>query len=346
MFITAGTQSPWNLLRENTEMQDAVLKRLKSAGLLSDTKLDLGTIPTGSYALNRVISGEYDKGIPVGMITQFKGNSSTGKTVFATHILREAQKKEYYTVLIDSENAYNAEFAKSLGLNPEKLIYCAPESLEACFETMESLVAEIRKQDEDTPIVIAYDSIAVSPTRDEIKAENYEMHNMMGAARAKVTGACLRRINMLLRPNKVALIVINQIREKVGVMYGNPETNAGGGRSLEYYLGVDLKCTSNKTSDVIKDDGKDIGIKGKVKNYKNKCTVPFQECEFKLFFDEGLDPYYGLTKMLETDKLITRNGAWYDCCGESFQSKNLMDKILKAESDSPFYTLKEKLGLV
>ena len=327
-------------------MNDEVLKRLKSAGLLSDMELDLGNVPTGSYALNRVISGHYNKGVPIGAITQFKGNSSTGKTVFATHILREAQKKGYYAILVDSENAYNSEFAKSLGVDPTKLIYCAPESLEDCFEVMTSLITEIREKDKDTPIVIAYDSIAVSPTREELKGEDFEMHNMMGAARAKTTGACLRKINMRLRIQKIALIVINQIREKVGVMYGNPETNAGGGRSLEYYLGVDLKCSVNK-SDLIKDDdGQLMGIKGKVKNSKNKCTIPFQECEFRLFFDDGLDPHYGLTKMLETDKLVTRNGAWYACGDEKFQAKNLIEKVLSAEKDSPFYNIKEKLGLV
>ena len=326
-------------------MNDDVLKRLKSAGLLSNTELDLGDVPTGSYALNRVISGHYNKGIPIGMITQFKGNASSGKTVFATHILREAQKKGYYAILVDSENAYNSAFAKSLGVNPEKLIYCAPESLEACFEVMTSLITEIREKDKDTPIVIAYDSIAVSPTRDELKGEDFEMHNMMGAARAKTTGACLRKINMRLRIQKVALVVINQIREKVGVMYGNPETNAGGGRSLEYYLGVDLKCSVNK-SDLLKDDdGKLEGIKGKVKNTKNKCTIPFQECEFKLFFDEGLDPHYGLTKLLETDGLVTRSGAWYSCGDAKFQAKTLMDKVTNAEKGSPFYEIKERLGL-
>jgi len=326
-------------------MNDDVLKRLKSAGLLSDSVLDLGDVPTGSYSLNRIISGDYKKGVPIGAITQFKGNSSTGKTVFATHILREAQKKGYYAILVDSENAYNAEFAHSLGVDPTKLIYCAPQSLEGCFEVMTSLITEIREKDKDTPIVIAYDSIAVSPTREELEGEDFKMHNMMGAARAKTTGACLRKINMRLRTQKIALIVINQIREKVGVMYGSPETNAGGGRSLEYYLGVDLKCSVNK-SDLIKDDdGQLMGIKGKVKNTKNKCTIPFQECEFRLFFDDGLDPHYGLTKMLENDKLVTRNGAWYACGEEKFQAKTIMEKISGAEKDSPFYKIKEKLGL-
>ena len=111
-------------------MDNAVLNRLKNAGLLSEHTTDMGFVSTGSYALNKVISGDYTKGIPIGMITQFHGEASTAKTVFATHILKEAQSQGFYTMLVDSENAYNPEFARSLGIDPEKLIYAAPETLE------------------------------------------------------------------------------------------------------------------------------------------------------------------------------------------------------------------------
>ena len=103
-------------------MDAQVLDRLKNAGLLSEQPVDLGYISTGSFALNKIISGEYTKGIPVGMITQFHGESSSAKTVFATHILKEAQEKGYWSMLVDSENAYNPEFAKHLGIDPKKLI--------------------------------------------------------------------------------------------------------------------------------------------------------------------------------------------------------------------------------
>ena len=189
-------------------MDNAVLARLKNAGLLSEQVPDLGFVSTGSYALNKVISGDYTKGIPVGMITQFHGEASTAKTVFATHILKEAQEKGYYAMLVDSENAYNPEFAKHLGLNPEKLIYAAPETLEECFQVIEDTIVAIREADKDTPIVVAYDSIAVSPSKVEYEAENYEGNNMQGAIRAKSTGACLRKINPLMRKHKVALVII------------------------------------------------------------------------------------------------------------------------------------------
>jgi recombination protein RecA len=313
-------------------MDAQVLDRLKNAGLLSEQPVDLGYISTGSFALNKVISGEYTKGIPVGMITQFHGESSSAKTVFATHILKEAQEKGYWSILVDSENAYNPEFAKHLGIDPKKLIYSTPETLEDCFQVIEDTILTIREVDKDTPIVVAYDSIAVSPSKVEYEAENYEGNNMQGAIRAKSTGACLRKINPLMRKHKVALVVINQIRNKIGVMYGSPDTMAAGGKSLEFYLGVNLKCISNKTSDLLKDDNKNvIGIVGKVRNTKNKVSLPHRECEFELMYNEGLNPYAGVLKLLEMEGAVTRAGAWYSVVGtdKKFQSKDfeeLLDK--------------------
>ena len=327
-------------------MNTDVLNRLKNAGLLSEQNPDMGFVSTGSYALNKVISGDYTKGVPIGMITQFHGEASTAKTVFATHILKEAQEKGYYTMLVDSENAYNPVFARSLGIDPEKLIYAAPETLEDCFQVIEDTVVAIRETDPDTPIVVAYDSIAVSPSKAEYEAESYEGNNMQGAVRAKSTGACLRKINPLMRKHKVALIIINQIRNKVGVMFGNPETAAAGGKALEYYLGVNLKTISNKTSDLLKDDNKQIiGIQGRLRNTKNKVSVPFRETTFKLIYDEGLDRYEGLLDTLVADDVVIRSGAWYTVTetGKKFQSKDL-SALLSDQTDEGFAPVRKLLG--
>ena len=328
-------------------MDSQVLDRLKNAGLLSEQVQDLGFVSTGSYALNKVISGDYQKGIPIGMITQFHGEASTAKTVFATHILKEAQAKGYYAMLVDSENAYNPEFAKHLGLNPDKLIYAAPETLEDCFQVIEDTIVAIRETDADTPIVVAYDSIAVSPSKVEYEAENYEGNNMQGAVRAKSTGACLRKINPLMRKHKVALVIINQIRNKVGVLYGNPDTMAAGGKSLEYYLGVNLKTISNKSSDLVKDDRKNvIGIQGKVRNTKNKVSLPHRECEFELSYNEGLDPFAGVLKLLEMDGTVSRSGAWYSVSGtdKKFQSKDF-NELLNSD-EKGFEPITKALGVM
>ena len=324
-------------------MRDDVIKSLKTAGLLSDQNLDLGFVSTGSYALNKICSGDYQKGIPIGMITQFHGEASTAKTVFVTHILANAQKEGYYTILIDAENAYNSEFASTLGIDSANLIYAAPPTLEDCFSTMESLIKEIREVDKETPIVIGYDSIAVSPSKEEMDKTDYESHQMTGAMRAKATGACLRKLNPLLRDHGVALVIVNQIRNKVGVMYGDPRTPAAGGKSLEYYLGLNF-MTSAPKNERIQDDNKSVvGIRGKVANVKNKVTKPFQDAEFELLYDVGLTSHYGVLDHLVKDGIVERSGAWYQYKDEpKFQSKTFNEGFM---TDDKFKTLRQEIGL-
>jgi len=324
-----------------------VISRLKNAGLLSEQVQSYGFVSTGSYALNKVISGDYFGGIPVGYITQFFGEASTAKTVFATHILKDAQSKGYYSMLVDSENAYNSDFARKLGLDPEKLIYAAPDTLEDCFQVIEDTIKTIRETDPDTPIVVAYDSIAVSPAKAEFEDSSYEGNNMEGAIRAKTAGKCLRKINPLIRKYKVGLVVINQTRSKVGVMYGDPTTTAGGGKALEFYLGVNLKTISNKTSDLIKDANKNVvGIQGKVRNTKNKVALPFRECEFELRYDTGLNPYYGIIPALKEDGVITQGGAWYTVVENEFkfQSKDF-EMLLQDPEIEQMEPLRKLLGI-
>lgn len=311
-------------------MNTDVILKLKNASMLSEQELTPELISTGSYALNKVISGKYNGGIPIGMITQFIGQASTAKTVFGTHILREAQRKGYHTLIIDSENAYNPTFARTLGIDPEKLIYAAPETVEECFDTIEKIINSIRTEDPSTPIVVFYDSLAVSPSKAEMEAEGYEGNNMQGATRAKMIGACLRKINPILRPKKVALVLVNQIRTKVGVMYGDPRVAAAGGNALEYYLGVNLETSK---TDTVGDKDNPTGIRGKVKNKKNKLIEPFKSCEFELMFNKGLNPLYGLLPHLERDGIVERGGSWYTvkATGKKFQSAHLESLIENGE---------------
>jgi recombination protein RecA len=307
-------------------MNTDVILKLKNASMLSEQELTPELISTGSYALNKVISGKYNGGVPIGMITQFIGQASTAKTVFGTHILREAQRKGYHTLIIDSENAYNPTFARTLGIDPEKLIYAAPETVEECFDTIEKIINSIRTDDPSTPIVVFYDSLAVSPSKAEMDAEGYEGNNMQGATRAKMIGACLRKINPILRPKKVALVLVNQIRTKVGVMYGDPRVAAAGGNALEYYLGVNLETSK---TDNIGDKDSPTGIRGRVKNKKNKLIEPFKSCDFELIFNQGLNPLYGLLPHLERDGVVERGGSWYTVksTGKKFQSAHLQGLI-------------------
>jgi len=312
-----------------TSFLDDICKRLDGAALLSEEDQVHGFVDSGSYALNKILSGKYDGGYPIGAITEIYGESSTAKTVFLTHAFVGAQEKGYYTVMIDNEHAYSPAFAKTLGVDPEKLIYLMPETMEDCFEAIENAITVIRETDKDTPIIIGYDSIGVSPTRKEMDDTFGKNSEMGGALRAKVAGQCLRRINPLLRKYKAALLIVNQVRSKVGVMFGDPRTKAGGGKALLYYCGVSLETCSSK-SDVLYDANKNpLGIKGTVKCVKNKITVPYQNCEFELLYNKGLSEDYGLTLSAhKTGRVTCPSKGWYSLDGTHKHRAKELDSVL------------------
>lgn len=316
------------------------------AGTLSDQVSNLGFVDTGSVAINEVITGDMSNGVPIGGITQIKGAHSTAKTVFLTHILKSAQSKGYYAILDDAENAYSVDFSRELGINPDTLIYNNSRCIEDSFDFLEKIVKKIRETDKNTPIIFGLDSLAVLPTRDELEAKDYEQSPITGALRAKITGGCLRKVNSLLRDQKVGLIIINQIRSKTGVMYGSPDTLASGGRSLEYYLSVDLELFSGGKDTKIKDEFDDVvGITGTVKNRKNKCGIPYKECGFELFFDRGLNRYYGAISALRRQKVVTvPSSGWLQVGEKKFQKGQFMD-LVHDTTCKDFDIVRKKLGM-
>ena len=306
-----------------------ICKELDGATLLSEETPTYGFVDSGSKVLNKIISGDYNGGYPIGSITEIYVESSTAKTVFLTHAFIGAQKKGFYTVMVDNEHAYSPSFAEKLGIDSEKLVYLQPETIEDCFESIEKCILAIRKHDPDTPIMIGYDSIGVSPTRKEMGDDFGKNSEMGGALRAKVAGQCLRRINPMLRKHKAGLIIINQVRSKVGVMFGDPRTRAGGGKALLYYCGTSLETASGK-SDALFDERKNpLGIVGTVKTVKNKITKPYQACDFKLLYDEGLVDSFGLTAQYVKDGLVTvPSKGWYTLTGDTKHRAADMDKMI------------------
>ena len=315
---------------------DDICKQLDGASVLAKENQVYGYVDSGSFALNKVISGDYNGGYPIGSITEIYGESSTAKTVFLTHAFMGAQKQGFHTVMIDNEQAYSPSFAKLLGLDADNLLYMAPETLEDCFDAIEKSILAIREKDPDTPILIGYDSIGVSPTRKEMDTDLKTGDNMIGALRAKVAGVCLRRINPLLRKHKAGLIIINQVRSKVGVMFGDPRTRAGGGKALLYYCGTSLETASGKAGQLFDDLKNPLGIRGTIKAVKNKITKPFQECSFELLYDKGLTDTHGLTEsMIKTGRVISPTKGWYSIDdGKTKHRKDALDKILHAELDN------------
>ena len=310
-----------------TTFLDDICKQLDNASVLSDESQIFGYVDSGSLALNKIISGDYNGGYPIGSITEIYGESSAAKTVFLTHAFIGAQREGFHTVMVDNEHAYSPSFAEKLGLDSKKLIYTQPETIEDCFETIEKVIKAIRKKDADTPIMIGYDSIGTSPTKKEMDEDFGKNSEMGGALRAKVAGQCLRRINPLLRKYKAGLIIINQVRSKVGVMFGDPRTRAGGGKALLYYCGTSLETASGKSDQLFDERKNPLGITGVIKAVKNKITKPFQSCEFKLLYDEGLVPEYGLTESYYKDGKATKPSPGW------FSVDNGKTKHRKAELD-------------
>lgn len=322
-------------------MSEDVLSLLKSVSTLSKQSRAYKYVTTGSYALNYVISGKMNGGVPIPGITQFIGDSSTGKSAFATAILGNAQRLGYYTLYEDAENTLSAEFARILGLDPEVMAYNNPGTIEDAFEHMEQVVKEIRQHDKETPIVIVLDSLPVLDVREEAAKDDYGGNNMAGALRAKRVGDALRKFDKIVKPNNVCLIIINQLRSKVGVLYGNPETFGAGGRSLEYYLTVNLRT---KRTEKLQENGQVVGIAGAVINEKNKCALPYKRCEFKLLFDQGFDPYCDVLPLLEAAGHLSKAGGWYTIndTGEKFQAKEFYAEF---KTSDKFSSVRKHIGL-
>jgi len=318
----------------NKKIISSICDNIAGAEILHSESLEqVGYVSCGNIALDYITSGKlWGGGFPMGRITEIFGGSSTGKTVIGTHVLQGVQKQGGVGILLDSESAYSAAFGEVLGLDMSQLIYLQPECLEDCFRKIIELVKFIRNNTDDMrPVAIVYDSIAASPSRRELEkiAKDEDIGASMGH-RALVCSDYLRNIASFLAKQKAAIIVINQTREKIGVMFGSPETTAGGGKSLEFFCSVRHACRGR--GQIIDKQKRAIGVKMDVQNVKNKISKPFRVAsELELFFDLGISPTSGLIKLLVDEEKLSRGGAWYTIIGSDvkFQKKDLADTLLK-----------------
>lgn len=308
-----------------SQLNSELLKRLGVLGDREDS-FDLGNIDTGSDALNYVISGKVDGGYPIGRLIEIYGGASTGKTLLLTHAIKAAQAKGYYTGMLDNEFSYDPEFATMLGVDNSILLYDQPDTVIGCLKKAEEWINKIREEDKDTPILLCLDSLAGQSSVEENK-EIGEFSPTDGARRAMEVGQGLRQLRPILMKNKVCFIVINQTRINIGTMYGDNTAKSGGGKSLEFWCDVSLITTSNKTSDVLKDEaGNIVGMKGTIKNKKNKTSIPFRECEFKVTYNVGLERTYGILPIFVAEGKLDKKGGWY-CTksGRKFQESEFIE---------------------
>lgn len=307
------------------DMDDDLFRKLSKgigAEILDDRdKSAWPCIDTGVLGLNYILSGKFcGGGVPGGSVLEGFGNSSSGKTLFGTNLLRGCQTAGGIAVMLDAEQSLSKEFAiKASHVDPKKFIVVVADTLENAFNRIHKTIRMVRDEIKiplDRPLVIVYDSIAVSPSEREFAEVELDLETVSKAAmkeagagsdkpgeRAKICSKELRKLPPVLAKNNVTIFFINQIRSKIGVMFGDPTTTAGGGMALEFYSSMRIRLSSSKQ---IKDNlGNSIGINVNVKCIKNKCFRPFMEVRgVRLFFDKGINPFSGLLElMLQTGRI-------------------------------------------
>ncbi len=267
---------------------------------LSGALLPVATIPTGSLELDYALG---IGGVPRGRVIEIFGPESSGKTTLALHIIAEAQKRGGSAAFVDAEHALDANYAKTLGVNTDDLLISQPDTGEQAREITEVLV---RSGAIDAVVI---DSVAALVPRAEIDGE---MGDSLPGLQARLMSQALRKLTAAISKSRTSVVFINQIREKIGVMFGNPETTTGG-RALKFYASVRLDI---RRISALKDGEEVIGSRVKVKVVKNKVAPPFREAEFDIVYGEGISRLGSLLDLGATHRVVEKSGAWYTFNGE------------------------------
>ncbi len=259
-----------------------------------NTVIKVEVIPTGSLGLDFALGVG---GIPRGRVTEIFGPESSGKTTMALHVIAEAQKAGGVAAFIDAEHALDASYAKALGVDIDNLLVSQPDTGEQALEIAETLVRS------GAVDIIVVDSVAALTPKSEIEGDMGDSH--MGL-QARLMSQALRKLTAIISKSKTAVVFINQIRMKIGVMFGNPETTPGG-RALKFYSTVRIDVRRLAT---IKDGGTAVGSRVRARVVKNKIAPPFRESEFDLMFDHGISYEGDLLDLGVGCGCVEKSGAW------------------------------------
>ena len=294
--------------------------------------VDIDAIPTGSLALDAALG---IGGIPRGRVIELFGPEAAGKTMCALHIIAEAQKMGGTAAFIDAEHALDTSFARRLGVDVDDLLVAQPDSGEEALEITDTLV---RSGSID---IIAVDSVAALVPRAEIEGEMGDSH--MGL-QARLMSQALRKLTGSAQKSGTTVLFINQLRMKIGVMFGNPETTTGG-RALSFYASVRLDI---RGIGVIKDGDEVIGRRTRVKVVKNKVAPPFREAEFDIMFrgeEVGISREGDLLDLGIDNQIIEKSGTWFSYAGERLGQGRENARVFLRENDAVAGKIEDELRL-
>ena len=261
----------------------------------SNKTLDIESIPIGSLALDIALG---IGGVPKGRIIEIDGPESSGKTTISLSIIAEAQKLGGAAAFVDAEHALDPTYAKKLGVNTDELIVSQPDTGEQALEIVEALVRS------NAIDVLVVDSVAALVPRAEIEGEMGDSHIGL---QARLMSQALRKLTAAINKSNCIVIFINQLREKIGIMFGNPETTAGG-RALKFYASVRLDI---RKIDTIKNGDTFLGNRARVKVIKNKVASPFKQAEFDIMYNEGISKEGNLVDIGVNEEIVQKSGAWF-----------------------------------
>jgi recombination protein RecA len=283
-----------------------------------DLEIEVPVISSGSLSIDSALGVG---GLPRGRVIEIYGPESSGKTTVALHAIAEGQKAGGTAAFIDAEHAMDAEYARKLGVNIDELLVSQPDSGEQALEIAEVLVRS------GAIDILVIDSVAALVPRAELEGEMGDSHVGL---QARLMSQALRKLTGIVSKSRTCMVFINQIREKIGVMFGNPETTTGG-RALKFYSSVRLEIRRIGT---IRDGDQNVGNRTKAKIVKNKLAPPFKEAEFDIVFGRGISHESELLDLGVANKIVEKSGSWFSYDGQRLgQGRENAKRSLEEKSE-------------